>query len=140
MREKKSCGVIPAIQKENETLYLLILQTNNLWAFPKGGQEKEESDLETAIREFREETGLQEPEILPDAIIQESYFAGSKWFPYHKTVTYFVGLLPEDSRGAVQIQTSEIKDYAWLPYKKARQKLTYDNTRETLKKAHKILH
>lgn len=36
----------------------LVHQWGNTWSFPKGGVERGESLLETAVREIREETGL----------------------------------------------------------------------------------
>ena len=37
----------------------LLLQNAGRWDFAKGGMEKGESELETVVREVREETGLQ---------------------------------------------------------------------------------
>ena len=51
---EKSCGCIII----NKNKVLLIKQTKGHWGFPKGHVEKDETEIETAIREVKEETGL----------------------------------------------------------------------------------
>ena len=54
MKHEKSCGCIIIEDKK----VLLIKQTNGIWGFPKGHVEKNETELQTAEREVKEETGL----------------------------------------------------------------------------------
>ena len=49
---EKSCGCIII----NKNKVLLIKQTKGHWGFPKGHVEKDETEIETAIREVKEET------------------------------------------------------------------------------------
>ena len=42
----------------NNNKIALVMQTNSTWSFPKGKIEKDESRLQAAIREIKEETGL----------------------------------------------------------------------------------
>ena len=46
-------------RKPTELLYLLVKKPrkNHAWQFPQGGQEKEETEAEAALRELREECG-----------------------------------------------------------------------------------
>ncbi len=39
---------------------VIVEQHGNSWSFPKGGLEEGESELEAAVREIREETGISE--------------------------------------------------------------------------------
>ena len=55
MRKEKSCGAVIV----NDGKVLLELQTNGFWSFPKGHVELNESEIETAKRETKEETGLE---------------------------------------------------------------------------------
>ena len=54
MKQEKSCGCIVL----DKRTVLLIKHNSGHWDFPKGHVEGEESEVETAIREVKEETGL----------------------------------------------------------------------------------
>ena len=54
LRVEKSCGAV--IIKDGKVL--LAKQKNGIYSFPKGHVEKNETEIETAVRETREETGL----------------------------------------------------------------------------------
>ncbi len=55
---RKSCGVIPYRLRNGKREYLVLMQTNGSWSFPKGHMEPGETETETALRELYEETGL----------------------------------------------------------------------------------
>ena len=54
----KSCGFVAYKRIENINHYLIIQSLNGDVGFPKGHMESGESELETAIRELKEETGV----------------------------------------------------------------------------------
>ena len=54
MKHEKSCGCIIIEDKK----VLLIKQTNGVWGFPKGHVEENETELQTAEREVKEETNI----------------------------------------------------------------------------------
>ena len=60
MKHEKSCGCIIIEDKK----VLLIKQTNGIWGFPKGHVEKNETELQTAEREVKEETNCDMQRIL----------------------------------------------------------------------------
>ena len=53
----RKCGVILYNQQENK-YFLVFGRKSKKWGFPKGHQEENETDEETARREFFEETGF----------------------------------------------------------------------------------
>ena len=55
---EKSCGAVVCCQKDNDIKYLLVCEHGGYWVFPKGHMEAGESEHETAMREVKEETGL----------------------------------------------------------------------------------
>ena len=57
-RYEKSCGAVVFRAEEGEIKYLLVRGHEGFWGFPKGHVEPGESERETALREIREETGL----------------------------------------------------------------------------------
>ncbi len=64
VREPTSGGMVFRRNKKNEIEILLIQDAKDRWTIPKGHIEEGESAKETAEREIREETGLQEMKVL----------------------------------------------------------------------------
>ncbi len=64
VREPTSGGIVFRKSATNEIEILLIQDAKNRWTIPKGHIEEGESSKETAEREIREETGLQEMKVL----------------------------------------------------------------------------
>ena len=59
MKKIKSCGFIVYKLDDEGQKYLLLHQTKSgTWSFPKGRMEAGEDELQTAMRELYEETGL----------------------------------------------------------------------------------
>ena len=58
MNKEKSCGCI--ILRDDRVLLVAARDDEGklFWSFPKGHQENNETDIETAIRETKEEVGL----------------------------------------------------------------------------------
>ena len=60
MKYEKSCGAIIFYRNRRNTKILLVKNNNGrYWSFPKGHIEQGENEEETAIREIKEETGLE---------------------------------------------------------------------------------
>ena len=55
LKKEKSCGCI--IIKDKKVL-LVYEKNRNFWGFPKGHMEDGETEIETALREVKEEVGL----------------------------------------------------------------------------------
>ena len=108
--------------------YLLLQSTNkgNFWGFPKGHVEGNETLLETAQREIREETSLVLPIDTSFSVYTEYDLPNGN----RKHMTLYTAELPEDED--LHLQAEEIKNAGWFDYKDARQRLTYDNLKELL--------
>jgi 8-oxo-dGTP pyrophosphatase MutT (NUDIX family) len=136
MTESLSFGIIPFREVDGIREYLLIFQKEGHWAFPKGHKENDETDIEAALRECREEVGIDKVELIEaDPIIDryQFFFNGQT---IHRKVSLYLGRVLEDT---VTIQKEEINDYAWLPYKEALDRLTYSESKEVLRLAEELL-
>lgn len=107
-----SAGVVIARQVEGEWLYLL-LRAYNYWDFPKGEVEEGEAPLDTAIREVKEETGLEDLSFNWGKVFLETepYCGGKKKARYYLAMT-------SESRVRFSINPEigrpEHHEYRWL--------------------------
>jgi len=99
------------------------------WTLPKGAQEPGETVEQTALREVREETGL-EPELLGPLDTIDYWFV---WAPertrYHKFVHYF---LMRAVGGDFSGRDQEMEDAAWFEPAQARRQMSFANERRLL--------
>ena len=128
---EKSCGVV--LLNSNKVLLLQHpdTTTSGHWDFPKGHVEKGEDELQTALRELKEETGIDNVKIIDDFnhLISYNFLRGGDTIL--KEVVFFLGITNQEK---VSI-SSEHQNYAWLQYESAYERLTYDNAKKTLKEA-----
>ena len=57
--KRRSFGVVPIAQEINGTVFLILRAYKN-WDFPKGGADEGETPLDAALRQMKEETGIQD--------------------------------------------------------------------------------
>ena len=124
LKQEKSCGCI--IFKDGTVL--IEKQKHNkerLWSFPKGHQEPGESDIETALRETREEVGLN-VEITDKNPITMKYLIHDD--TTEKTVLLFLAKLSDDNSPIV-IQETEVEEARWVPFDDVDALLTFEGSR-----------
>lgn len=129
MKEEKSCGAV-LLRRESNGLEVLLVRHRNgsHWSFPKGHVEEGEQERQTALREIREETGL-EARLLPEFRTQVAYSPKpGVW----KQVVYFAGL---PAGGVLTPQEEEIRELRWISACNAMEMVTYENDRQVLSKA-----
>lgn len=137
-REEWSAGVILyRVGRGGQREYLLLRHREGHWDFPKGRIEREEDLREAACRELREETGIGAEGVKLaqgfQGLIEYSFNRDGK--PVHKRVIYFLG---ETDRGEVKL-SGEHRDFIWLSYEEALRQLTYEDSRELLRRAEAFL-
>ena len=135
MKKEISAGVVVFRRTEKGVLYLLLKYGWGHWGFIKGHIEPGEKDIDTVKREAFEEAGLSDLKFIfgfREKIEYEYFFRRER---RHKTVYYY---LAETKQENVRL-SYEHKDYAWLPFEDALKRITYDNDREVLRKAHRYL-
>jgi 8-oxo-dGTP pyrophosphatase MutT (NUDIX family) len=107
------------------------------WSLAKGTPDPGETLEQTALREVREETGL-------DVEIQEPIKSIDYWFAdregevrYHKTVHFYL-MVPIG--GATDQHDPEFDVVQWFPCDEALQSLAYANEVEVLRQALELIH
>lgn len=131
--EEKSCGIIPVWVTPGRHRFLLIQHNAGHWGFPKGHQEEAETNMETAEREFNEETGLSLKKIFHREYVEQYIFKRTGQLSYKKVI-YFLGIVEP---GPVKVQAEEIKSYEWLSYATAYKRLKFPEIKQILELAEK---
>lgn len=133
MSKEKSCGALVYRIKDGRIQLLVIRhRMGGHWSFPKGHTEGGETEVETALREVREETGLA-IELLDGFREQVSYFPRPG---ISKDVAYFLGYA-RDSR--THMQEEEISALRWVDLSQCHKFLTYSNDKLLLSRAKQYL-
>ena len=99
------------------------------WTLPKGAREEGESVTQTALREVREETGLEAELIGPLNTIDYWFVWAPERTRYHKYVHYF---LMRFVGGDFSYRDHEMEDAAWFEPAEARRQMAFANERKLL--------
>lgn len=136
MPKEKSCGAIVFQKQKDNVKYLLLHYEAGHWDFPKGKQEKNETEEKTVHREIKEETGIEDIEFIDGFKETIKYFYKKGEETIYKEVVFF---LAKSATEQVKLSFEHI-GYAWLSYDNAFKKLTFNNSKELLRKANQFLY
>lgn len=128
INKEKSCGAV-IYKYENNNIYILLLKHNlGHWSFPKGHMEIGESEIDTALREVKEETNI-------DVDIDINFRVKITYSPFENVIKDVIYYVATPKSKEIKPQLSEIQDIKWYLAKDARDVITYKNDREILEKA-----
>ncbi|MCA9356109.1 NUDIX domain-containing protein [Candidatus Nomurabacteria bacterium] len=130
MTKDTSYGVIPIVKKEDSIKFLILHQKNGHWSFPKGHMEEGEDDIQAALREFGEETGLREIRLDEENIFQEVYTYEKDGEKVEKTNYFFLGYLDEEL--PLSVQEAEVIEYKYATLEEAMDTFTFEAPKELL--------
>ena len=122
MKKEKSCGCIVI---NNNSEVLLIHHNAGHWDFPKGHVEDGETEVQTAIREVKEETNI-------DVEVNEKYRYSTQYSPKENVIKEVIYFLAKNISDTKQAQIEEVSEVKWFNMKDAIEKITFDNSREIL--------
>ncbi len=129
MLHEKSCGAIVYRKYHGNTEILLIKHINSgHWSFPKGHVESGETEIETAIREIKEETDI-------DVIIDPTFRETVSYSPRKDTIKVVVYFLAKAKNVDFHRQEDEIAEIRWVDISYATNILSYENDRNIVSKA-----
>lgn len=129
--ETSAGGVVYRVH-DGEPLFLLIRDSYRNWGFPKGHLETDELPSAAAVREVREETGL-------DVIAVDGEIDTIDWFfrfrgrLVHKVCHFY--LMRTDSARTKPQRAEGITACRWATYSEAAQLVSYANARDVLQRA-----
>lgn len=106
----------------------------NIWVLPKGTPLAGETPEETAVREVREETGI-EPRVVGELGSIEYWFT-RKGTRFKKEVQHF---LMQAAGGSVANHDHEYAEARWMPIDEAIERLTHVNEAEIMRRAREEL-
>lgn len=133
MTMEKSCGALVFRRFHGNTELLLIKHANGgHWSFPKGHVEPGETEEETALREIKEETGI---DVIIDPIFREVISYSPKK-DTQKDVIYFIARAQNYDYTPQEEEISQIK---WVEINRAHTILTYDNDKQLVNKAKQVI-
>ena len=125
LKKEKCCGCIII---ENNKVLLVYEKNRNFWGFPKGHMEKGENEIETALREVKEEVGLDVEIIDKETRYILNYIIRDE---IDKTTVLY---LARPKNKEIVMQESEIEKVKWCDFEEALETLTFDNSKEVFKK------
>ena len=126
--KEKSCGAIIYMIKGRQPLFLLIQQRAGHYGFPKGHVEKNETEIETARREIKEETNL-------DVNINTNFREITTYSPSLGVMKDVVFFIATPSSLDIKVQETEVACAKWVTYDEAMKLLTHQDNKNLLKKA-----
>ena len=124
MKKEKSCGCI--IVNGLHKVLLIYEKNRNFWGFPKGHMENGEDEIQTALREVKEEVGL-DVEIDTQKRYTLNYIINNEIDK--TTVLYLAKPITEE----VVMQESEIENAKWCKFDEALSLLTFDNWKDVFR-------
>ena len=124
LRKEKSCGCIII---KNKKVLLVYEKNTNFWGFPKGHMEEGESEIQTALREVKEEVGL-EVDIDKEKRYELNYIIRDE---IDKTTVLYIARTKSEE---IIMQESEIANIKWCDFDEALNTLTFENWKEMFKR------
>lgn len=127
MIKEKSCGCIII---ENKKVLLVYEKRRDFWGMPKGHVEEGETEIQTALREVKEEVGI-------DVEIDESKRYVLNYIirdEIDKTTMLYIA---KPKNFDIKMQEEEIEDAKWCTYEEAIETLTFEDWKEMLRQVKK---
>jgi periplasmic divalent cation tolerance protein len=137
VQEVSAGGVI--YRKHMEVIEIALIHVRNRWGLPKGHVEEDERVEETALREVREETGLEGRVIKKLGDVRYAYRDKTKEgepIRIYKRVHFY---LLRYLKGNVRDHDHEADDARWFPIEQAIKQLKFATERKMVQRALSIL-
>jgi 8-oxo-dGTP diphosphatase len=137
VKEISSGGVV--YRRNKGTVEIALIRVRDRWSLPKGQVERGEGLEETALREVREETGLEGK--IVEKLGDITYWYTNKTREgepiriFKRVYFYLIRWL----KGDVSRHDDEVEEAAWFPIATALGQIYYSSEREMVKKAEALM-
>lgn len=135
-RETSAGGVVFRVPPGEDPLFLLIRDSYRNWGFPKGHLESAELPEAAALREVREETGLDGLEVCAEIETIDWYFR-FRGKLIHKVCHFY--LMKTESEVTSPQRNEGITACRWMPIVQALDTISYANARSVLRRANELV-
>ncbi len=135
MITEKSCGAVVFTKENGHIKYVIIRSKEGFYGFPKGHMEETETEIQTALREVAEETGLS-VDIVGGFRTEDSYPFYCNGETRRKHIVYF---LAEYSDQTPRAQETELSSIDLLDFDTAISVFQFDSSKRILAEAQAFL-
>lgn len=132
MKKETSCGCVIFDKKTHSKVLIVYEKNRNFWGFPKGHIEDGETETQTALREVKEEVGIDVKILDENYRYVTNYIIEDKQID--KTSIFYIAETLDENYDTVN-QEAEIEESKWVSIEDALKLLTFDNSKDVLKKA-----
>lgn len=131
-------GVAYRREKSGIQVALICVGEKARWQLPKGLVEPGEEPAETALREVREEAGIETDLLAPIDVIEYWYvgYKNGQRVRYHKFVHFF---LLRYLRGDVTDHDHEVDEARWVDLAHALEMVAFPNERQLIARARELI-
>lgn len=139
-KQQVSAGGV-AFRKRGAKIYVALISVgdNPRWQLPKGLVGKNEPVEEAAMREVREETGLETEMVAPVDTVEYWYVSGSKGgqrVRFHKFVHFF---LLRYKSGKTADHDTEVNEARWMEISRAEELLAFASEKKVVARAREMI-
>ena len=128
--EHSSGGAVIAVRDGQPHVALIATRNKTRWGLPKGAVSEGETSEAAALREVREETGIEAKIVRLLDTIEYFFRAGDTLI--HKRVDFY---LMEYVAGELEPQLSEVDDVQWVELSSSLKRASFDSERKLLEMA-----
>ena len=132
MKIEKSCGAVVFTREGGTVKYVIIRSPEGFYGYPKGHMEPGETEEQTALREIKEETGL-DVTLLEGFRTEDSHALVREGRPdVTKQIVYF---LAEYTGQVLRAQEGEVTEIRLMTYDEAMAAFQFESSRRILQEA-----